>query len=210
MDGVRAAIVTGLLLAAVGVAGWRLIEAPARVAQAQAPSRPADLVASVSFTGADVSPHATRAQLATQRGDTLAPADLEADRRLLEASLREQGFWQAIVAPAEVRVGPSGAHVVFAIERGAPFRAGAITVGGVAPELALELERGLTIATGDAITPSAIARNQALLGDLLTLRRLAGHVVRPIATVDATAHRVEVNFEIERIATTGRGAQAKR
>lgn len=208
----RAAIATGLLLAAASVAGWRLIEAPARVAQAQAPARPADLVASVSFTGADMSPHATRAQLATQRGDTLAAADLEADRRMLETSLREQGFWQAIVAPADVRVGPSGAHVVFAIERGAPFRAGAISVGGAAPELARELERGLTIAAGDAITPSAIARNQALLADLLALRRLAGHVVRPIITVDATAHRVEVRFEVERAPATtpARGAQAKR
>ena len=47
-------------------------------------------------------------------------------------------------------------------------------------ELATELQRGLTVASGDAITPSTIGRNQALLGDLLALRRQAGRTVRPV------------------------------
>lgn len=179
----RAALVTTALLASLALVGWRWLESDTPAAAAAAAPADPGQVSSVTFRGANLAAQRTRALLATQRGGRLDAAALERDRAAVQADLQAQGFWRATVAPATVTVGSSGAHVAFAVDRGALHRVGAMAIVGVDAQLAADLRAALTLGTGDVITPDAVERNRAFIAELLARR--GRHAVVTTQTVAA-------------------------
>ncbi|MEZ4365444.1 MAG: hypothetical protein R2939_04040 [Kofleriaceae bacterium] len=174
------------ILAGAGAVAWRHLPSQPEAAAA-VPAADPTIVASVTFAGDDLPVQTLREAVATRPGDRVDPAQLARDAEAVRLLLVERGHWAAEVTPAPVEVGLHGAHVAFAIRPGDGYRVGEITIEGVRAPRAELLRASLTVAVGDLLTAATVARNTALLDEVLA--RQGDRAAEVTATVTADPAR---------------------